>query len=119
MWLIRASNTEAALVARAEAVSPEALTQLTSEIQAALADADLSWSLIRAARNLTSQIAMFPTFTMQGWMLDSAGFFAMLAPNILVLSRCLPVFKHAFFVLFTCAHHFGVNSCPISQTVET
>ena len=44
-WLIRASNTEAALVARAEAVSPEALTQLTSEIQAALADADLSWSL--------------------------------------------------------------------------
>ena len=43
-WLIRASNTEAALVARAEAVSPEALTQLTSEIQAALADADLSWS---------------------------------------------------------------------------
>ena len=43
-WLIRASNTEAALVARAEAVSPEALIQLTSEIQAALADADLSWS---------------------------------------------------------------------------
>ena len=43
-WLIRASNTEAALVARAEAVSPEALTQLTSEIQGALADADLSWS---------------------------------------------------------------------------
>ena len=43
-WLIRASNTEAALVARAEADSPEALTQLTLEIQAALADADLSWS---------------------------------------------------------------------------
>ena len=52
-------------------------------------------------------------------MLDLAGFFAMLAPNILVLSRCLLVFKHAFFVLFTCDYHFGVNSCPISQTVET
>ena len=43
-WLIRASNTEAALVARAEAISPATLKQLTSEIQAALADADLSWS---------------------------------------------------------------------------
>ena len=43
-WLIRASNTEATLVARAEAFSSEALSQLISEIQAALADAGISWS---------------------------------------------------------------------------
>ncbi len=43
-WLIRASNTEATLVARAEAFSQEALSQLISEIQAALADAGISWS---------------------------------------------------------------------------
>ena len=45
-WLIRASNTEAMLVARAEAISPEALTQLISEIEAALANAGLSWSFV-------------------------------------------------------------------------
>ena len=43
-WLVRASNTEAALVARAEADSPEALEQLISQIEAALAGAGLSWS---------------------------------------------------------------------------
>ncbi len=43
-WLIRASNTEAALVARAEAASPDALEQLIMEIEMALASAGLSWS---------------------------------------------------------------------------
>ena len=45
-WLIRASNTEAMLVARAEAISPEALMQLISEIEAALANAGLNWSFV-------------------------------------------------------------------------
>ena len=43
-WLVRASNTEAALVARAEADSPEALEQLISQIKAALDGAGLGWS---------------------------------------------------------------------------
>ncbi len=45
-WLIRASNTEAMLVARAEAISPEELTKLILEIEAALANAGLSWSFV-------------------------------------------------------------------------
>ena len=41
-WLIRASNTEAALVARAEAASQDALDQLILQIETALASAGLS-----------------------------------------------------------------------------
>ena len=43
-WLVRASNTEAVLVARAEAVSPDALEQLIMQIETALAGVGLSWS---------------------------------------------------------------------------
>ena len=59
--------------------------------------------LIKRRETRPHKSAMFPTFAMQGWMLDSAGFFAMLASNLLVLRRCLPVFKHPFFVLFPVA----------------
>ena len=42
-WLVRASNTEAALVARAEAETEEGLRRLTAEIEASLAVAGLEW----------------------------------------------------------------------------
>jgi phosphomannomutase len=42
-WLIRASNTEAALVARAEAGSAAGLDQLIDEIQTTLKAAGLDW----------------------------------------------------------------------------
>ncbi|MEL0302486.1 MAG: phosphomannomutase/phosphoglucomutase, partial [Rhodobiaceae bacterium] len=42
-WLIRASNTEAALVARAEAGSAAGLEQLVDEIRATLKAAGLDW----------------------------------------------------------------------------
>jgi phosphomannomutase len=42
-WLIRASNTEAALVARAEAASAVGLEQLVEEIRATLKAAGLDW----------------------------------------------------------------------------
>ncbi len=41
-WLLRASNTQAVLVARAEAKSPEDLSRLTGELNAYLADAGLA-----------------------------------------------------------------------------
>lgn len=43
-WLIRASNTEAALVARAEAVDKEALGGLLTDIETTLGAAGLAWS---------------------------------------------------------------------------
>ena len=42
-WLIRASNTEAALVARAEAADPAALDRLLGDIEATLSAAGLDW----------------------------------------------------------------------------
>ena len=42
-WLVRASNTEAALVARAEGKTPMILDNLVSDIEAALANAGLHW----------------------------------------------------------------------------
>ncbi|PDH57697.1 MAG: hypothetical protein CNE93_04810 [SAR116 cluster bacterium MED-G06] len=42
-WLIRASNTEAALVARAEAEDKAALDGLVGDIEAALGAAGLAW----------------------------------------------------------------------------
>jgi phosphomannomutase len=42
-WLIRASNTEAALVARAEARSATGLEQLIDEIHKTLKVAGLDW----------------------------------------------------------------------------
>ena len=42
-WLIRASNTEAALVARAEAGSATGLEQLIDEIHTTLKAAGLDW----------------------------------------------------------------------------
>ena len=42
-WLIRASNTEAALVARAEAMDKAGLDQLLGDIEATLAAAGLDW----------------------------------------------------------------------------
>ena len=42
-WLIRASNTEAALVARAEAMDKVGLDQLLGDIEATLAAAGLDW----------------------------------------------------------------------------
>lgn len=42
-WLIRASNTEAALVARAEAMDKAGLDQLLGDIEATLAAAELDW----------------------------------------------------------------------------
>ena len=44
-WLVRASNTEAALVARAEAKHPKMLQQLVTEIETALAVAGLNWTM--------------------------------------------------------------------------
>ena len=43
-WLVRASNTEAALVARAEAPDEATLEQLVAEIEGSLASAGLDWS---------------------------------------------------------------------------
>jgi phosphomannomutase len=42
-WLVRASNTEAALVARAEGKTPEILDTLVGQIEDALAGAGLAW----------------------------------------------------------------------------
>ncbi|MDA9193710.1 hypothetical protein N9P08_00525 [Alphaproteobacteria bacterium] len=42
-WLVRASNTEAALVARAEGKTPENLNKLVGQIEDALAGAGLTW----------------------------------------------------------------------------
>ena len=42
-WLIRASNTEAALVARAEAADQTALDRLLGDIETTLAAAGLDW----------------------------------------------------------------------------
>ena len=42
-WLVRASNTEAALVARAEGKTPEILNKLVGQIEDALAGAGLTW----------------------------------------------------------------------------
>ena len=42
-WLIRASNTEAALVARAEAANRKALDRLLGDIETTLASASLDW----------------------------------------------------------------------------
>ena len=42
-WLVRASNTEAALVVRAEGDSIEALNKLVKNIEAALCAAGLNW----------------------------------------------------------------------------
>ena len=43
-WLIRASNTEAALVARAEATSPSELNKIILQVETMLAGAGLSLS---------------------------------------------------------------------------
>ena len=42
-WLVRASNTEAALVVRAEGSSPDALDRLVKNIESALAAAGMNW----------------------------------------------------------------------------
>ena len=42
-WLVRASNTEAALVVRAEGTSVDALDQLVKNIETALGIAGLNW----------------------------------------------------------------------------
>ena len=42
-WLVRASNTEAALVVRAEGKSIEALDRLVKNIETALGAAGLTW----------------------------------------------------------------------------
>ncbi len=42
-WLLRASNTEAALVARAEGKTPVSLASLVKDIESALATAGLKW----------------------------------------------------------------------------
>jgi len=43
-WLLRASNTEAALVARAEGKTPVILAKLVKDIEVALATAGLKWT---------------------------------------------------------------------------
>ena len=42
-WLVRASNTEAALVVRAEGRNPDALDRLVKNIESALAFAGMEW----------------------------------------------------------------------------
>jgi phosphomannomutase len=42
-WLVRASNTEAALVVRAEGSNPDALDRLVKNIESALAVAGMDW----------------------------------------------------------------------------
>tara|TARA_B100001057_G_scaffold261728_1_gene261977 strand:- start:512 stop:1900 length:1389 start_codon:yes stop_codon:yes gene_type:complete len=44
-WLLRASNTEAALVARAEGKTPAILAELVKDIKVALATAGLKWDI--------------------------------------------------------------------------
>ena len=46
-WLVRASNTEAALVARAEGNSIKALDSLVRNIETALSAAGLNWQAKR------------------------------------------------------------------------
>ena len=48
-WLLRASNTEAALVARAEGKTPAILAKLVKDIEAALATAGLKWTCPKQA----------------------------------------------------------------------
>ena len=43
-WLVRASNTEAALVARAEGKTPEILRRLVKDIESTLSNAGLKWT---------------------------------------------------------------------------
>jgi phosphomannomutase len=43
-WLVRASNTESALVARAEGKTPVILAKLIKDIEAVLATAGLEWT---------------------------------------------------------------------------
>ena len=43
-WLVRASNTEAALVARAEGKTPAILERLIKDIESALSAAGLKWT---------------------------------------------------------------------------
>lgn len=43
-WLVRASNTEAALVARAEGKTPATLAKLVKDVETALAAAGLEWT---------------------------------------------------------------------------
>ena len=43
-WLLRASNTEAALVARAEGKTPAILGRLIKDIESALSAAGLKWT---------------------------------------------------------------------------
>ena len=43
-WFVRASNTEAALVARAEGKTPAILRRLIKDIEAALSAAGLKWT---------------------------------------------------------------------------
>ena len=45
-WLVRASNTEAALVARAEGKTPAVLARLIKDVEAALATAGLEWTTV-------------------------------------------------------------------------
>jgi phosphomannomutase len=42
-WLVRASNTEAALVVRAEGSNPDALDRLVKNIESALAVVGMDW----------------------------------------------------------------------------
>ena len=42
-WLVRASNTEAALVVRAEGKTPDTLNKLVGQIESALAGSGLTW----------------------------------------------------------------------------
>ena len=50
-WLLRASNTEAALVARAEGKTPEILAKLVKDIEVALATAGLKWTSPKWSQN--------------------------------------------------------------------
>ena len=50
-WLVRASNTEAALVARAEGKTPAILAELVKDIEAALATAGLKWTIPKFNQN--------------------------------------------------------------------
>ena len=42
-WLVRASNTEAAIVARAEGKTPEKIKKLVKDIEAAVVAAKIEW----------------------------------------------------------------------------
>ena len=54
-WLVRASNTEAALVARAEGKTPVILAKLVKDIEVALATAGLKWSSLKWSQNKTQR----------------------------------------------------------------